>query len=81
MNPPTTFLCPVHGCGLSRRKWQAVCDRCWPLLPVDHRAAIRSHRTNGAKHLEARASIAATAWLNEHSPWAIAARRVGDDPP
>lgn len=81
MRRPRAFLCPVQGCGLTRRKWQAVCDRCWPLLPVDHRAAIRSNRTIGAKHLEARASIAATAWLNEHSPWAIAARRVGDDPP
>lgn len=81
MTRPRAFLCPVQGCGQTRRKWQAVCDGCWPLLPVDHRAAIRSSRTIGAKHLEARASIAATAWLNEHSPWAIAARRVGDDPP
>lgn len=76
-----TSLCPVQGCGLHRRKWQAVCDRCWTLLPHDHRATIRSTRTRGAKHLEAKASIAATAWLNQHSPWAVAARRVGDDPP
>ncbi|WP_343526729.1 hypothetical protein [Sphingomonas sp.] len=81
MKGPSSFLCPVHGCGLTRRKWQAVCDRCWPLLPGDYRAAILSTRSSGAKHLEARASIAAAEWLNVHSPWAVAARRVGDDPP
>jgi len=78
---PHGYLCPVTGCGQTRRKWQAVCDRCWLLLPGDQRAAILSTRSSGAKHLEARASIAAASWLNAHSPWAEAARRVGDDPP
>ncbi|MEK9212297.1 hypothetical protein [Sphingomonas sp. 2378] len=58
-----------------------MCDSCWPLLPVDLRAAIRKARDARAKHREAVASIAATQWLNDHSPWALAAQRVGDDPP
>ncbi|WP_152680144.1 hypothetical protein [Sphingomonas paucimobilis] len=78
---PSALLCPVIGCGQTRRQWQAVCDGCWRLLPGDHRATIRKTRAAGAKHLEARASIAAANWLNEHSPQAQAARRVGDDPP
>ena len=73
------FLCPVLGCGQSRRKWQAVCDHCWPLLPRDLRADIVATRSCGAKHLEARASIAAANWLNARM--VQAARRVGDDPP
>ncbi|KQO52675.1 hypothetical protein ASF14_05075 [Sphingomonas sp. Leaf257] len=73
------WLCPVRGCGSSRRKWQAVCDRCWPKLPRDRRADIMETRASGAKHLEARASIAAVDWLNARL--AQAARRVGDDPP
>lgn len=81
MRQPTPFLCPVTGCGQTRRKWQAVCDGCWTLLPADRRAAIRSARHQKARHLEAKASIAATAWLNLHSPWAEASRRVGDDRP
>ena len=76
---PRVIPCAVQGCGRVHPFWQAVCSTCWPLLPVDYRAAIRKARDARAKHLEAKASIAAVEWLNIRSPWAEAARRTGDD--
>lgn len=74
----TAHDCPVAGCPRTRRYWQAVCDSCWARVPDDIRGRIASARAAKAKHREGAASIEAVAWLNAHSPAAIAARRLGE---
>lgn len=73
-------LCPVPDCGARRERWQAVCRHCWGLLPVDRKRAIMTARRIGARHIEAKESIAATAWLAEQMPQRAAARVCGERP-
>lgn len=42
---PRAHLCDVPGCGRSRKRWQRLCDRCFPLLPGDIRTGLATaHR-------------------------------------
>lgn len=41
-------VCDVPGCGMARKRWQRLCERCWCALPHDIRTGIleawRQHR-------------------------------------
>jgi hypothetical protein len=58
-----------------------LCNPCWKRLPADQQRAIAAAR-EARNTLEVSAlTRAATAWLAEHSPAAIAARQIGEAPP
>jgi hypothetical protein len=60
------------------RHWQAVAGACWRRLPADLRdASTAAHRAR-AKHLEAKAAMAAAAWLRAHPEGELARRVVGE---
>lgn len=70
--------CPVSYCSGTRQHWEATCPACWARMPFDKRDAITAARRAKNKATEAAASIDAVTWLEQHSPAAEAARRMGE---
>jgi hypothetical protein len=69
------------GCGRRLERWQRVCDPCWQRLPHDMTRAICAAKASRNPLSVADSAREAVAWLNEHSPAALAARQLGEMPP
>lgn len=71
--------CLVMGCGAEIAGWKRLCDACFRRLPFAQRKAIAEAGQARAPHILSKLAITAAAWLEEHSPAAEAARRIGEN--
>lgn len=74
-------VCPGPGCGRELERWQRLCPACFRALPRDQQRAIATARAEGRLLETSTLTRAAVAWLAEHSPAALTARRLGESGP
>ena len=43
------YVCDVPGCGRHRKRWQRICEHCFPRLPGDIRTAIIDAHRHGRR--------------------------------
>lgn len=85
-------ICDVPGCGLERKRWQRICDRCFGALPGDIRTGIITAHKEGRKPdwrrwkrkagevLAARPSRPPTHAIDPATAYANTARLLGERP-
>lgn len=71
-------LCLVQGCETMIPGWKRLCDSCFRRLPFAQRKAIAEAGQARATHIVSQLAIEAATWLEEHSPAAETARRLGE---
>jgi predicted amidophosphoribosyltransferase len=74
-------VCPGPGCGRPLERWQRLCSACFRALPKDQQRAIATARVERRILDAAQLTRAAVAWLAEHNPAELTARRLGESGP